>query len=424
MGALRALIMTLGTRGDVQPFVALACGLREVGHTAVLVAPKRFAELIHDAGVEFRGVDDGPLRVLDGGASVGEIAEGGLRAKVALARRLPGLFGRVLTDCWDIASAEAPDIVVHNGQIIAGPHVAERLGVPAVLALPIPMYVPTRAFPWPGVAVPGWLPRSLNRATFLGMKGPALAFARTVDAWRADLGLPRRPGRHNPLRTPDGGTTPTLHAISEHVVGRPSDWPDAARVTGYWFHRRVDSDLSGELVNFLAEGPAPVFIGFGSMAGADPESTTATVLRAAEWAGVRVILGAAWGGVVAPPSSPDVLAIDEAPFDQLFPHVAAVVHHGGAGTVAAAAAAGRPQVVCPFVGDQPFWGDRLHSLGVAPPPIPQRGLSAALLAATISRATTDPDIGRRSVDLGRRIQTEDGVTRAVIALEAVAGRRP
>ena len=155
---MKVLVLTLGTRGDVQPFVALAQELQRRGHQAVVAAPERFADLIAGQGVTFVGVDDGPMRVLDSGSAVGDVAAGGLLAKVALMRRLPAMFTRVLDDCWQVASTglgAGADLIVHNGQIMAGQHIAEKLGVPAVLALPMPMYVPTGQFPWPGQQFPG-----------------------------------------------------------------------------------------------------------------------------------------------------------------------------------------------------------------------------------------------------------------------------
>jgi sterol 3beta-glucosyltransferase len=141
---VKVLILTLGTRGDVQPFVALARGLTAAGHDAVLAAPHRFAEFATNRGVSFAGIDDGPLRLMGGGAAVVEdVATGGLGKKLALAKQMPAMFTRTLQDCWTVAADSGADLVVHNGQVIAGQHVAERLNRPAVLALPIPMYVPT-----------------------------------------------------------------------------------------------------------------------------------------------------------------------------------------------------------------------------------------------------------------------------------------
>ncbi len=409
--------MTLGTRGDVQPFVALARGLTAAGHDAVLAAPHRFDEFVRSRGVDFAGIDDGPMRLMDGDGAVAEdVATGGLSKKLALAKKMPAMFARTFEDCWSVAAESDADLVVHNGQVVAGQHVAERLGRPAVLALPIPMYVPTREFPWPGQPMPRLVP---NRATFLGMKGPAMVFGRTVDRWRATMDLPKRAGRHDPLRAPDGSPAPVLHAISRHVLPRPADWPATATMTGYWFLTDPEQPpLPRDLTEFLDNGEPPVFIGFGSMSGPDPAATTATVLAAARRAGVRAIVGTAWGGLTAETAG-DVFTIGEMPFDQLFPRVAAVVHHGGAGTIAAAAAAGRPQVVCPFVADQPFWGHRMHHLGVAPEPIHQRHLGPDQLAAAIGQAVTDTALATAADRLGHLVRAEDGVGEAVRQLESL-----
>jgi sterol 3beta-glucosyltransferase len=423
---VKVLIMTLGTRGDVQPFVALARGLSAAGHDAVLAAPHRFDEFVRNHDVRFAGIDDGPMRLMDGGGTVVEdVAAGGLGKRLALAKQMPALFTRTLEDCWTVAADGAgagADVVVHNGQVMAGQHVAERLGRPAVLALAIPMYVPTREFPWPGQPMPRIVP---NRATFLGMKAPAMMFGRTVDRWRATLDLPKRRGRHDPLRAPDGSPAPVLHAISRHVLPRPADWPATATMTGYWFLTDPEPPpLPHALTEFLDAGDPPVFIGFGSMSGPDPAATTATVLTAARKAGVRAVIGTGWGGLTAEVAGDDVFTVGEVPFDQLFPRVAAVIHHGGAGTIAAAASAGRPQVVCPFVADQPFWGDHLHHLGVAPESIHQRHLDPDRLAVAIEQAVTDTQIAAAAERLGQLIRAEDGVHEAVRQLETIAAQHP
>ncbi|MEU4160442.1 glycosyltransferase [Actinoplanes sp. NPDC026670] len=420
---MKILVLTLGTRGDVQPFVALAVELRERGHDTVVAAPARFADLFADRGLAFAVIDDGPLRVLDTSA-VGDVATGGLRAKVALMRQMPAMFTRVLDDCWQVASTgpgAGADVIVHNGQVIAGQHVAELLGIPAVLALPMPMYVPTRAFPWPGQEFPARLPAALNRVTYTGMKAPTLMFARTVDSWRDRLGLPRRRGRHDPLLRPEGGPVPVLHAISPAVVPRPADWPPSAHVTGYWFTPPSASVLPAELCEPDDDGEPLVYVGFGSMAGPDPTAMTEVVVQALRTAGVRGVLAGGWGGLREVPP-PDAWLTGDVPHDLLFPRVSAIVHHGGAGTTAAAIRAGRPQVVCPFVGDQPFWGRRMRQLGVAPDPLDLRRLDVPRLAAAIRRAVGDPAMAASARRLGEQVRSEDGAAVAARILEQVVAQ--
>jgi sterol 3beta-glucosyltransferase len=427
---MKVLILTLGTRGDVQPFVALARELRSRGHDAVLAAPERFADLVTGHGVAFARVDDGPLRVVDSSSTVADVAAGGIRAKFTLMRRMRAMVTAVLDDCWQVASTGAgagADLIVHNGQIMAGPHIAEKLGVPAVMALPTPVYVPTRQFPWPGQQLPNRLPAWLNRSTYAGMKAVTVMFGRTVDQWRAGLGLPRRRGRHDPLHRADGQPAPVLHAVSPAVLPRPTDWPPTARVTGYWFMdtaadatRAVPEPVAAA----LDRGDEPVvFVSFGSMAGPDPVATTQEVVQALRLAGVHGVLATGWGGLQEIPSTVDVFATGDLPHDVVFPRVAAIVHHGGAGTTAAAIRAGRPQVICPFVADQPFWGRRMQQLGVAPAPIDQRHLTAAGLAAAIRQAVDDPAMIAAAHRLGEQVRAEQGVVVAVDLLEQIAEER-
>lgn len=167
---------------------------------------------------------------------------------------------------------------------------------------------------------------------------------------------------------------------------------------------------------FLSTGPPPVYVGFGSMAGDAPERATSLVAEALERAGHRGIVAGAVGDL-----PPTVIGAGSVPHEWLFPRTAAVVHHGGAGTTAAVVRAGVPSVVVPFMGDQPFWGRRVHALGVAPAPIPRKRLTVARLADAIRVAATDGDMRRKAEMLGETVSAEDGIGRAVSVLERLFG---
>lgn len=158
------------------------------------------------------------------------------------------------------------------------------------------------------------------------------------------------------------------------------------------------------------------------MSANDPEAATDVVLAACREAEVRAVVASGWGGLVRR-SSDDVIMLAEVPYDRLFPQVSVVVHHGGAGTTGAAVTAGRPQVVCPFVADQPFWANRMQQLGVAPAPIRQRDLTVSRLATAIHHAQSD-DVVNAAALLGRKVRTEHGTTVAVQALERVIVGQP
>jgi sterol 3beta-glucosyltransferase len=223
------------------------------------------------------------------------------------------------------------------------------------------------------------------------------------------------------LKMADGSDIPVLHGHSEAVLPRPDDWPQTAHVTGYWF-LDVDVDWTppAELAAFLGADPPPVYVGFGSMSGRDPERLARTVVEALQIAGLRGIIATGWGGLEAGDLPETIFAIDEAPHAWLFPRMAAVVHHGGAGTTAAGLRAGKPTIVVPFFADQPFWGSRVHGIGAGPKPIPRRRLTAQSLAAAMREATGSQDMIAAASQIGERIRSEDGVANAVSLIERYA----
>ncbi|SES30114.1 sterol 3beta-glucosyltransferase [Lentzea xinjiangensis] len=416
---MKVLLVTHGTRGDVEPFLALAVALRREGHHAVLAAPESFAASAAAHDVEFAPLDEGPNRLLKDPVMVKAVESGyrGLRGKItaiSTIKRIKPLMADVLRDVGAVARSSGADLLVHTPSVPAQ-HAAEMLGVPAVLATLQPGWVPTSEFPCPMVPLPP-VPRFLNRATYLAVAATLRAYSGVVNAWRADdLGLPRGRGPRHAL---------VLQAFSSAVTPVDPAWPQTVRTTGFWFlPRNPDWSPDPALSAFLGAGPPPVYLGFGSMAGRDAKRTGDIVAEAVRQAGVRAIVATGWGGL-ATHSSDNLLVIDQAPHEWLFGKVAAVVHHGGGGTTAAALAAGVPQVVCPFVADQPHWARRMHAVGVAPPALPHKKLTAASLSAAVRQAVNDPEMRRRATELGELIRTENGATTAVHDLEEIHdGRR-
>ena len=153
---------------------------------------------------------------------------------------------------------------------------------------------------------------------------------------------------------------PRLYGYCPAIVPKPSDWDEHLQVTGYWFLETTEAwQPDPALQTFLQAGPPPVYVGFGSIPTADPQRMTALIVEALALAGQRGLLTSGWGGLSATVNAEHVFALESAPHDCLFPHASAVVHHGGAGTTAAGLRAGKPTVICPFFGDQPFWGRRV-----------------------------------------------------------------
>ena len=410
-------IITLGTRGDVQPYVALGIGLQRAGHDITLATSADFGTFVTERGLRFATLPADSLTLLQ--SAEGKAAVGGhpIQALRLFKHRVLPSLRRVLDSAW-VASRDAAAIVYHP-KALAGYHVAERLGVPGFLSLPVPALTPTGAFPNPLLPALS-LGEAYNRLTYaLLYRLMTLPCRGIVNRWRREtLGLaPLPPAASELLR--DGRPVPTLYPVSPAVVPRPPDWPPTAALTGFWFLPDApDWQPPADLAAFLAVGPLPIYVGFGSMAWGDPARLTRRVLDAVERAGQRAVVATGWGGMKTVVRDERRFTIEAAPHQWLFRHVAAVVHHGGAGTTAEGLRAGKPTVVCPLFGDQPFWSRRVRALGVGPRPVPLKRLTAPGLAAALHAATTDEDVGRRADQLGRRIRAEDGVARAVELVEA------
>ncbi|PSK98433.1 sterol 3beta-glucosyltransferase [Murinocardiopsis flavida] len=425
---MKTLLLTHGTRGDVQPFLALARALEAAGHTAVVAGPAAAAPLAADHGVTYRPVDDGP-NTLMGDPELSVVMDTGLRGvrgavqAATLVRRIKPLMRQVYADMAEAAD-DGADLVVHIPGM-PGHHIAERLGVPSVPVALQPSWVPTSAFPAPGVPWPAWIPPVFNRASYRLVAMALRGQYSVADELRGRLGLDRRRHRHDPLRQADGGHSTLLQAFSRHLLPAGADYPPNVHTTGFWFPPAQEWSPPPELAAFLDAGEPPVFIGFSSLPSADPGRTGHLMADVVRAAGARAVIATGWGGIGAEaPLGNGVHVIDQAPHPWLFPRCAAVVHHGGGGTTGAALAAGRPQVVCPFWGDQPFWAQRAHAAGVAT--APQRGqrLTARTLAAAITQATTDPVLIDTARTLGERARVEDGVHYAVEALERIGAPEP
>jgi UDP:flavonoid glycosyltransferase YjiC (YdhE family) len=395
---VRILIVTAGSRGDVAPFTGLGQRLQQSGHQVALAAHDRFADLVRECGLEHRTLPGDPVELTRARTA----APSPEAAQSVFAAFLDSLGDGVLA-----AAAAGTDILLTAfGPAPVGRLVADGLGIPSMGVYLAPG-VPTREFPPPGWPVAGPLSAADNLAAgYEVLARTGTLYADVLRRLRARLELP--------------ATTPTddwpiCHGFSPAVVARPADWPATVHVTGYWWPARETGwQPPDQLTDFLGAGPPPVFIGFGSMTPTE-DRLQDHVGAAIRQAGVRAVVQAGW--VDLGPAGDDILVVDELPHEWLFPRMAAVVHHAGAGTTGAGLRAGVPAVPVPVLVDQPFWADRLHRLGVAPPPVPMAELTADNLADAMRACLERPSYRDRAADVARRLRDEDGAA-AVLSLIA------
>lgn len=269
---LRIAINTLGTRGDVQPYIALALQLMGRGHYVQLAAPEQFSDLASAYGVAFAPLPGEFLALLDTPEGKAAIAGGkGFSAGFRLLKHIRPLMRNVLDAEWDAIRAFSPDAIVYHPKSLASPTVAEKLDIPCILASPLPGFTPTAAFPTPLLPFRSLGP--FNRAShLLATAGPHFLFGRLLREWRrASLGLNGGVGWR-----PAG----TVYAYSPAVIAKAMDWDDGVLVSGYWFLDAPTWQPPDSLNAFLKGGEPPIYIGFGSMPGIDPQRMSSTAIEA------------------------------------------------------------------------------------------------------------------------------------------------
>ena len=402
---MRTVIATVGTTGDIRPFVALAARLAP-DHDVMAISWELYHSSFDAAGVSFARA--GPTT---SGDDIRRTAERASAARspmeqVAILRdfHLRGAVDhyRRLVELFDGA-----DVVVLHGIHSLAEAAARDAGVPWATAVFDPVLLPSRMRPPPGMPSLGPL---------IGLE------------WRLVDHMLRRqdPPLTAALReagSPSAGKITIFRALSErlHLVACspllmrvPPDLPPHVRVTGAWIPRAPIEQLDERLTGFLDAGPAPVVVTFGSMAVAERQRLRQAVLTAVRKVGARALIQADGAGLRPQAAgAEDIRFIGAVEHASLFPRAAVVLHHGGAGTTHAAARAGVPSVVVPHVGDQPYWADRLHRLGVAPKPIPLTRLTADALAHRLAHVLTDEPMRTRARELGIALRSEDGVGTAI-----------
>ena len=420
---MRIAIITIGSRGDVQPYIALGQGLIKAGHTVRLATHQDFDVFVQSHGLEFWPIR-GNSQEMMGSQERRDVVEKG--NFIAIWKQMIRGAERAINEWMEdgLAACQGIDLLIASSVgLTVGVPVAEKNHLPLLQAHLFPT-TPTRAFP--SVLLPQTLPNlggafnllSSHLILQLGWLGARPMLNRTR---KKILDLPPY-SFAEPSQASRSKGFPMLYGFSPSVIPAPSDWSADDHVTGYWFLDPADDwTPPPDLLNFLQAGSPPVYIGFGSMGSRKPAETTDLVLQALAQTQQRAILLSGWGGMQKTDLPASVCMVDSIPHAWLFPRVAAVVHHGGAGTTAAGLRAGVPSIVIPFTTEQAFWGRRVHDLGVGPAPIPRSKLTVDRLAQAIQAAVTNAAMRQRAAELGSKIQAEDGIANAVEIIQRIEG---
>ncbi|KAG7382203.1 hypothetical protein PHYPSEUDO_005131 [Phytophthora pseudosyringae] len=425
-------ILIVGTRGDVQPFLAIALRLQEDGHRVRLATHAVYRDFVMSHGIEFYPLGGDPKELAAYMVKTGgNLIPMKIKTLTEDVPRNMQMINEIVLSTWPAVSDADPDGAgpgvpgppFRAQAIIANPvsyghiHVAERLGVPLHIMFPQP-WVPTMAFPHPlsNLAYTGkWQTRNflsyklVDLIMWQGTEG-------VINEFRTEV------LKLHPIRNGDSGSELLLdlnipHSFmwSPQLVPKPADWGGLHDVIGTVTLKGPESEYSPspELEAFLGNDAGPIFVGFGSMVLADPLATTQMIIKAATHAKMRVLIQSSWTDMAGDIDIPsNVFFLGNCPHDWLMPRVSAVVHHGGAGTTAAGLLAGKPTFIVPFFGDQPFWGQAVVSARVGVPPCPIAQLTTEILHnAFVDLA--NPDLRKRAEAMRDLMLQEDGAGEAV-----------
>lgn len=413
---LQIVMLIVGTRGDVQPFIAIGKRLQDYGHRVRLATHSNFRDFVLTAGLEFFALGGDP-KILAGYMvkNKGFLPSG--PSEIPVQRNQ---MKEIIYSLYPACKEPDPEsgIPFDAEAIIANPpayghtHVAEALKIPIHIFFTMP-WTPTSEFPHPLSRVKQQAGYRLSyqivdSLIWLGIRDMI------NDLRKKKLKL--RPVTYLSGSHASESNVPHGYIWSPHLVPKPKDWGSKVDVVGFCFLDLASNYEPPEsLVNWLKAGDKPIYIGFGSLPVQEPVKMTQIIVEALESTGQRGIINKGWGGLgdLAEPKD-FVYLLDNCPHDWLFLHCKAVVHHGGAGTTAAGLKAACPTAIIPFFGDQPFWGERVHARGVGPAPIPVEEFSLNKLVNAIN-FMLDPKVKMAAVELAKAMENEDGVEGAVKA---------
>jgi sterol 3beta-glucosyltransferase len=416
---MKITMIAFGTRGDVQPAVALGKALKARGHSIRVLAGANFTNWIERHGLEAVSSSIDIQSVMESDLGRDWIEKGGNPlTQMRVIKKLTDQTGwQSMTEAWT-ACRDADLIFSSFTSDIYALSIAEKLGVKHI-SMPLqPALFPSRSG---AVTMNAPFPDRKSVINYVFGKVVLEPFnwrlsGKMVNRFRREV-LSLQPQTRAQYMAAKRRLF-TVQAYSRHIVPQAEDWPSTIRTTGFWFlEEQSDWEPPRDLIEFLDAGEPPVCIGFGSMIGRNLEQVTRIVIEAVRESGCRAVLLSGWAGIGNSELGDRIYRLEAAPHEWLYPRAAAAVHHGGAGSTAASLHAGLPTVIVPHLGDQSFWAQRVYGLGAGPKPILRTKLTASVLAAAIVAVTTNSDMKRRALDLGARIRAEDGLGEAVRIIE-------
>lgn len=405
---MKITMVSIGSTGDVLPYLVLGKELQARGHEITICAFSEFHEITIDAGLRFLPLYGNSKNfiseLMNGGEGIGFLR----RAAHILSEMAEPMMQSILSACEDADGI----ISVYLAEVVQT--VAEVLHKP---------YIQTQFFPMEKTAQ-----TAISSAPFrkLGKAWNLLTYdlgylliggieKYLLDDWRVAHGLPKKKLQTKRNYQVNGHYLPVIYAIPPQIFPRPKEWNEHVYMTGFWREDTSPQPDEG-IVRFLEKGSKPIYIGFGSMNDDHMQKTLDVVLDALRRAHLRAVISSGWGDAVIQPTD-DLYPLQYVSHTWLFNEVCATVHHGGAGTTAASLYAGKPMLIIPFSGDQPFWGERIHAMKLGPKPLNRNQVKSDVLAKTLLDLVNHSQYTENAVSMQKQLMETHPVQDAADIVE-------
>lgn len=406
---MKIALLTLGTRGDVQPYAVLGQALKQRGHQVTLSTAKNFEALVRSYDIEFLPVEADFQAFLETEEGK-KMMKNPLRAQKNLEKWVYPMIFSALTTFFKLAK-ESDKVLYHIKTL--GDYFADQFPEKMIRANVVPAYQPTREFVNP-ILSGLRLPATLNKFSYLLSEIGIRMMAKPIKRFREHEGLSKKIKKIQ---------LPSLYGISPYYLDKPADYPKDAFFTGFWTSPSLDG-LDPDVTDFLRQGEAPLLLTFGSMPFVSEIDLPVVLDRLTSALKIRLIVIKGWGlydtDILSKNKS--IKVISSAPYDKLFPLVKAVIHHGGIGTISACLLAGKPFLSCPVMyplGDQHFWGAIGYRKGLALAPMPLKKITEQLLIDRVKELLENTQLFDNAQKISKQLRDEDGVQNAIEKIESL-----
>lgn len=404
---MRFALLTLGTRGDVQPFAVLGKALKKRGHDVTISSAANFSSFIQSYGLDFVPVDADFQEILNSEEGK-KMMSNPFSARKHLNRLIYPMMQDALTKFYDLAKES--DMVLFHAKAM-GDYYADGVHGKLIRTNVVPAIQATREFVNPIVSsfnLPSFLNKTSYKLTDLGLK----MMSKPINRFRKTMGLDAKYKKAN---------LPSVYGISNYFLPRPNDYPRNSHFTGFWFDN-TDTAIEKEVIDFISAGESPLLLTLGSMPFNNKIDLVKTLDRITNELKTRLLVVRGWGlnDTSRIEKNKNIRVIDTAPYDKLMPHVRAVIHHGGIGTISECMKAGKPFLTCPVLyplGDQHFWGMIAFKKGLALKPLPLKKLNEDKFVEAVKELINNKRLYENSRQMMEDLKREDGVANAIEIIE-------